>query len=259
MPRALILGGDGVLGRELVRIFRASGHDVRVMSRRPRPANAPPETEWAQADLATGAGLREALTDAPIVIHSAMAGTRAADVDGLQRLLEAARAARAAHLLYVSIVGIERIPLGYYQLKVEAERLVMNSGLPWSILRATQFHQLIDSRLNSATRSRFFMPLAVDQQFQPIDPGEVAERIREAAASGPGGRLPDIGGPEVRRYGDLAREWLRARGLRRLIVPRPATDAVSAGYRRGDNTCPQNRYGRITWAAWLERTYRAAP
>lgn len=258
MTRALILGGSGVLGQELVSGFLSAGFRVRVMSRRPRPADAPPNVEWAQADLATGAGLADALADAPVVIHSAMAGTRESDVDGLQRLIEAARAAQAAHLLYVSIVGIERIPLDYYQLKVEAERWVMNSGLPWSILRATQFHPLIDSRLRSAARVPLLMPLDVEQQFQPIDPGEVAGRIREAAVQGPGGRLPDIGGPAVRRYGDLAREWLKARGLRRLIVPRRDAGAVAAGYRRGDNTCPQNCYGRITWAAWLARTYRAA-
>jgi uncharacterized protein YbjT (DUF2867 family) len=259
MPRVLITGGAGVLGQELVSRFRDAGYTARVMSRRPRPAHAPPDLEWAQADLATGAGLKEALAGAPVVIHSAMAGTREADVDGMGRLIEAARAAQAAHLLYVSIVGIERIPLDYYRLKVEAEQLLAASDVPWSILRATQFHQLIERRLASAAASRLFMPLDVDLQFQPIDPGEVAERIREAAAAGPDGRLPDIGGPEVHRLGDLARVWLRARGLRRLIIPRRAADAVSAGYRRGDNTCPQHRYGRITWAEWLQRNLTTQP
>ncbi len=283
MKRILIAGGTGVLGRALVANLRAAGCRVRVMSRQPPLLTAPfsrsgsgegagGEVEWAQADLATGAGLSAALEDTPIVIHAAtlsaatpkglrpdylFAHPRIVDVDGTHRLIEQACATRVEHFLYVSIVGIDHFPqMGYYRHKVEAEQLVAASGLPWTILRATQFHQLLDGLL-TATSALPLMPLATDFQFQPIDPGEVAERIRSLVADGPIGRAPDMGGPEVLRLDDMARAWLAARGLQRRIIHLPLPDSFGGAFKCGDLTCPQNKYGRLTWAEWLQRKYSA--
>jgi uncharacterized protein YbjT (DUF2867 family) len=92
-------------------------------------------------------------------------------------------------------------------------------------------------------------------KFQPIDPGEVAERLVQAVEAGPGGRLPDIAGPAVREAGELARAWLKARGKRRLLLPLPLFGKVAAGYRAGHNCAPESKYGRITWEEWLARRY----
>jgi uncharacterized protein YbjT (DUF2867 family) len=258
MTRVLVTGGAGVLGRELVPRLMRAGYTVRVMSRRERQPGEWPEVEWAQADLETGRGLAEAIAGAQIVVHAASNAayhTRVIDVEGTRRLLEKAKAAGGVgHCLYVSIVGIERVPLPYYRHKLAAEGVVAEGGVPWTILRATQFHTLIDGRLQAATRGPW--PLALlptDLKFQPIDAGETADRLCECVAAGPAGRLPDIGGPEVLAFGAMAKVWLAARGMRRPILPLPMPGGFANAVRHGYLTCPEQKYGKITWAEWVKR------
>jgi len=256
MPRALITGGTGVLGREVAPRLSQAGYSVRVVSRRAAPAEGAP-TEWAQAQIETGEGLAEAVAGVDVIVHCASSPfrrTREVDVEGTRRLLGAAGRAGVSHFVYISIVGIDRIPLPYYKAKLAAERLIEESGVPYSILRAPQFHTLVDQILRNLLRLPIgFYPAGF--KFQPIDPGEVAERIVQQVEAGPGGRLPDIAGPEVRSAGELARAWLKARGKRRLLVPLPLFGKVAAGYRAGYNCAPDSKYGRITWAEWLSRRY----
>ncbi len=255
MPLALITGGAGVLGSELSRRLAAAGHDVRVMSRRPSPPETP--YQWAQADLRTGEGLTEAVVDADLVMHCASSPVRttSTDVDGTRRLLQAAKAAGGSpHIFYISIVGIDRIPLPYYKGKLACEQLIEESGLPWSNLRAVQFHTLIDRILGSAVRLPIaFLPKSF--KFQPIDPGEVAERMVEYALKGPRGRLPDLGGPKVRTMSDLAAAWLKARRKRAAILPLPLFGKVAGGFRNAYNCTPDQAEGKISWERWLERKY----
>lgn len=255
MAHILVTGASGILGQALLPQLIEAGHRVRGTSRRP----AGPEygtIEWAQVDLETGQGLAEAVTGVEAIIHAAssLQQTRLIDVEGTQRLLEQAHTAGVSHFIYVSIVGVDKIPLGYYQHKLAAEQVVTQGGVPWSILRATQFHTLIDFFLSKLTP----LPVALlptDFQFQAIDPGSVARRLVEVVEAGPGGRLPDIGGPEVLRLGEMARTWLDARGQRRLLVRLPLPGKIAAGYRQGLNTAPEGRYGHVTWAEWLQRQY----
>ena len=175
------------------------------------------------------------------------------DVAGTRRLIGAATSAGRPRFFYVSIVGVDRIPFGYYRAKLAAEKLVEESPLPWSILRAAQFHTLIDMFLSMLVR----LPLAVlptDFKFQPVDTGEVADCIVEHVAKEGTGRLPDVGGPEVRSLGDLAHAWLRARGRRAALIPLPLPGKTAGGFRRGYN-CTENAYGKITWEQWLKRKY----
>lgn len=266
MPRVLVTGGTGGLGRELAPRLVSAGYAVRVMSRRSagalrdeRNPGGWPEVEWAQADLETGHGLAEAVTGVHIIVHAASNAayhTQEIDVEGTRRLIEKAKAAGAGHFLYVSIVGIERVPLDYYRHKLAAEAVVAEGGVPWTILRATQFHTLIDGRLQAATRGLW--PLALlhtDLKFQPIDTGEAAGRICECVVVGPSDRAPDIGGPEVLTFGEMARVWLAARGRRRLILPLSRRDEYAKAVRRGYLTCPERRYGKFTWAEWVRKKY----
>ena len=259
MPRVLVTGGTGVLGRALVGPLTEAGYTVRVMSRHGPKADRMPQSEWAQADLATGAGVREAVADTQIVIHAATlpspGGT--VDVSGTGLLLEAARAVGVAQCCYISIVGIERTPFFYYRHKLKAEALVRESGVPWTILRATQFHALIDRMLRAAVRGPLLL-LATDFQFQPIDVREVAGRMVASLAAGPGGQLGDIGGPQVLRLGEMARLWRDARGQRRPIIHLPLPGKTAAAFRHGLITCPDKTYGTITWQSWVQETYHAA-
>jgi uncharacterized protein YbjT (DUF2867 family) len=256
MATILVTGGTGDLGSKLVERFVAKGETVRVLSRKPRPEGV--AVEWVEGDMETGAGLGEAVAGVDLVMHCATGGgTRAkADAAGTRNLLAACKEAGTAHFFYISIVGIEKIPLGYYKAKLECERLIEESGVPWSNLRATQFHTLIDGFLRIFSRVPLILPVPKSFKFQPIETGELADRMVADVAKGPVGRLPDIGGPEVLTFGEIARSWLEARGQRRPIVNLPLMGKVAKGFKEGYNCTPEHAAGQITWGEWLERRSR---
>jgi uncharacterized protein YbjT (DUF2867 family) len=242
MGSILVTGGTGTLGRAVVDALRSEGREYRVLSR--RPADDPARVT---GDLTSGAGLDEALRGTEAVLHCAT-DTRAPrhDVTGTRNLIEAAHRNGAPHLVYISIVGIDRVPMPYYRVKQQVERLVSGSGLPWTILRATQFHDLVRTVATLAGR----LPIAVapaGTSFQPVDVRDVAARLVELATGAPAGRADDLGGPEVRTAGDLFRATL---GHRR-VIPVRLPGRIAAGYRAGGHLAPGHADGRITYAEYL--------
>jgi uncharacterized protein YbjT (DUF2867 family) len=237
MTTVLVTGATGALGVPTVERLRAAGHDVRALSRRSGPG-------VVTGDLLTGAGIDAAVAGASTVLHLAT-GLRRKDVVLAQTVLDAARSAGVAHVVLISIVGIERIPFGYYRDKVEIERLVTTSRVPHSILRATQFHTLVEQLF--AVQRRLPVLLAPAFDVQPIAPAEVAGRLVELASSAPAGRVPDVGGPAVRPLPELARVWAAARGFRRTVLPTRLPGKVFAGYRAGHNLVAGPPYGRVTF------------
>jgi len=226
--------------------------------REPRRRDEWPETEWAQADVESGPGLAEAVAGVDVILNavtSPFKRTRQVDVDGARRLVERAKEAGVRHFLHVSIVGVERIPFPYYQHKVAGEKVVMEGGVPWSILRATQFHSLLDGLLLSFTRFPVAL-LDTHLKFQPIDAGETAAHLVACVERGPAGRLPDIGGPEVLRLGDMLKVWLKARDLKRLVLHLPLPGGFAHALRNGYNTCADRKFGKITWAEWVNTQHR---
>jgi uncharacterized protein YbjT (DUF2867 family) len=247
----LITGGSGTLGRAVIARLLAGGHEVRVLSRRPRPAGAPAAAGWVIGELRSGDGLAGAVGGVGVIVHCA-SDPRAprVDVDGVRNLLEAARAAGIPHLVHISIVGLDRVPYRYYQAKLAAERQIQTSGLPWTILRATQFHQLALLVARGLARLPV-VPVPAATSFQPIDAGEVADRLAGLAAGPPSGRVPDMGGPQVRTAADLPRAYLHAVGRRRPVLPVRLPGAVFAGYRQGGHLAPDHAVGRRTWEEFL--------
>ncbi|MFD1939674.1 SDR family oxidoreductase [Nonomuraea mangrovi] len=241
-PSILVTGGTGRLGRALVPQLLEAGHTVRVLSRQP-----PSDERTCRGDLLTGAGLAAAVDVADVIVHCATGNGRA-DLDGTRNLIQAAVRAGGPHLLYVSIVGVDRVDLPYYRAKLACEQLVERSGLPWTIQRTTQFHELIVWMCTSQRRLPVtVMPAGVS--FQPVDAGEVATRLTALAGAAPAGRVPDLGGPEVRPAVDLARAYARSRASRRpvLAVPMPGL----RGYRQGGHLTPEHADGRITFEQFL--------
>ncbi|HEX6040963.1 SDR family oxidoreductase [Longimicrobium sp.] len=253
--RILLTGGTGGLGRELVRAAEGAGHTVRVASRRACPADAPPAREWARMDVETGDGVRDALAGVDAVIHAASDPRRHAvvDVRGTRALADAAREVGTPHLVYVSIVGIDGIPLAYYRSKREAERIVEGVGVPHSILRITQFHSLVDAMLAGFARVPLLFPVPTSFRFQSCATSEAADRLVRAAEAGPGGRLTDFGGPEVLTLGEMARAWKAARGIGRPTLPLPVPGGLAAAFRAGRNTLQAEggERGTVRWEDWL--------
>ncbi|MFF2630218.1 SDR family oxidoreductase [Kitasatospora griseola] len=250
MRQIVVTGGTGTLGRVLVRRLLARGCPVRVVSRQ---AHTPGEHGWAVADLVTGRGLGAALTGAGTVVHCATTNGRR-DVDATRRLVRAAREAGVPHLVYVSIVGVDAVPLGYYRAKAECERLVAESGLGWTVLRATQFHDLLVRMLDGLSKAPvLLLPRGV--AFQPVDVRDVAERLADLAEAAPAGRVADFGGPQVRPVESLAEEFLQARGRRRPVLRVPMPGGAVKALRAGGNLAPEHADGRITFAEYLAERY----
>lgn len=257
MSRVLVTGGTGICGRAVVARLLDQGHEVRVLSRRERP-RVPDGVGTVRGDLRTGAGLAEATAGVETIVHCASATelplygrARRVDVEGTSRLIEAARAgAGSPHLVYISIVGIDRIPLGYYKAKLQAEKVIQASGFPHTILRTTQFHEFI---VGLVQRQRRLPAVIVPKhiRFQPVDVGEVADRLAACVAAGPRGRLPDLGGPEVHNALDLVISYLIAAGERKPVFSLYIPGAASRAFREGANLVAEGELGRVRWEDWL--------
>ena len=249
-PEILVTGGTGSLGRRVVDRLRGPGYEVRALSRSARGAGV------VRGDLLTGEGLARALQGVDVLIHCASSPRkpRQTDVEGTRRLLEAANGAGVSHVAFVSIVGVDRNPYPpYYRAKLEAERIIERSPVPWTILRATQFHEFALKQIRLLER----LPVMMAPKgflLQPMDIEEVADRLVELSLSGPAGRVPDIGGPEVRTLPDLARSYLNATGRRRRIVEVPVPGKAARALREGAQLAPGQAYGEIRWEEFLSRT-----
>ncbi|HZU74542.1 MAG TPA: SDR family oxidoreductase [Acidimicrobiales bacterium] len=246
MAVVLVTGGSGTLGSHLAPLLRGSGHEVRVLSRRAGRGTH-------VGDLNDGAGVAEAATGAEVVVHLASDTRRLGRKDQLQtgNLLSAVKQARL--LVYISIVGIDRIPYAYYRRKLACEATIASSGVPFTILRATQFHELIALGLRAVERLPV-APLPVDFRFQPVAAAEVAARLSELVDSAPGGRVEDMGGPQVLSLGDLAQTWSRRRGRPRRVVRLPLPGRAAAAFRQGLNTCPEHMTSGQTWDEYVSST-----
>ncbi|CAN5861164.1 NAD(P)H-binding protein [soil metagenome] len=246
-PQILVTGGTGVLGRRVVERLGSAGVGTRVLSHSGIPGTIP-------GDLLTGAGLESAVRGIDTIVHCATSPFRKAhrvDVEGTGRLLEAAAGAGVSHLVYISIVGIDlAASYPYYRVKLGAEQMVEGSPVPYTILRATQFYDFVLMALRFLDRLPV-MPIPEGFLGQPIDAGEVADRLVELALSGPAGRVPDIGGPEVNTLAHAARVYLEMMDWRRRILELPVPGKTARAFREGALVCPDRAYGEIRWEDFL--------
>jgi uncharacterized protein YbjT (DUF2867 family) len=253
----LVTGGTGTIGRLVVARLRETGRTVRVLSRGQRSREESPGVEFASADLETGDGIDAAVAGAEIVIH--LAGSAKGDDVKTQHLVDAAKNVRVRHFVYISVVGADRIPVesrvdramfGYFAAKRAAERIVANSGLPWSTLRATQVHDATFAAVQGLAKLPL-IPVPSGVRFQPVDAGEVADRLVQLALGEPVGLVPDLGGPREYAMADLVRSYLRAAGKHRPIIGTPLPGKAAAAFRAGANLAPDRAVGRRTWEEFL--------
>ena len=249
----LITGGTGTVGRVVARCLLDSGARVRILSRGRRspgadgPAGPTGKAEYVVGDVKTGAGLAEAIADVDTVVHC---------VDPAHRVVDAALRADRPHLVYISIVGVDRIPLGYYRRKLADEQLISASGLPWTVLRASQFHDLVAVMLRGLAAPPV-MVVPAGFSFQPIDVRDVGVQLAALALAGPAGRVPDMAGPEVLPMTDLARHYLATVGKHRPVVPVALPGRIARGYRAGANLAPDRAVGTIPFDLYLEEQLAA--
>ncbi|MGW2048006.1 SDR family oxidoreductase [Streptomyces sp. NPDC001858] len=246
MTTILVTGATGTLGRLVVPRLSAAGHEVRALSRHSRP--------YAVDLRAGGAGLDAAVAGVDTIVHCATT-QRGGDEQAAANLIAAARQAGVGHLLYISIVGVDRVPFPYFRTKFAVEQLVAESGLGWTVLRTTQFHDLLVQVFQSLAKVPV-MVLPAGVGDQPVEVAEVADRLAELAAGAPAGRVDDMAGPEVRTFESLARAFLKASGRRCAVANVPLWGAVYRAFREGGHLAPDRAVGKGTFEDYLATRIR---
>ncbi|MDX6653773.1 MAG: hypothetical protein QOH18_474 [Solirubrobacterales bacterium] len=244
-----VVGGTGTLGAPVVRDLLAKGATVRVLSR--SATHVPADAAHRRVDLTSGEGLAQALAGVDTVVDAANSTKAAEDVlvAGTRRLLEAEAAAGVTHHVAVSIIGIDQVPMSYYRAKLAQEEAVLSGPVPFSLLRASQFPQLLDGAFAAAARFGVRPTGAV--KVQPIDPAVAAARLADAALAGPAGRLPDIAGPKVQTLSELSRAWATARGKHRLPLRVPAWGKMGKALAAGALCAPAAATPGEDFEEWL--------
>ncbi len=258
----LVTGGTGTLGRLVVSRLQDSGFPVRVLSRQRR--ESVDGLEFVAGDLAGDEGIQSAVAGAEIIVHCA--GSNKGDEVKARALVRAASRAGARHLVYISVVGADRIPIagkidramfGYFGSKFAAEQVIAGSGLPWTTLRATQFYDLLLMTARQMVKLPV-LPVPAGFRFQPVDAGEVADRLVELALGAPAGLVPDIAGPRVYGMAELLRGYLRSCHQHRLTVPIWLPGKAARAVRAGANLAPDRAVGQKTWENFLDELVRSS-
>jgi uncharacterized protein YbjT (DUF2867 family) len=254
-PLILVTGGTGTLGSHVVARLRDADRTTRVLSRGSHPSDK--GVEYVVGDLLNDAGIEAAIDGAETIVHCA--GGRKGDDEATRNLVGAASRAGVRHLVYISVVGADRVPMvsgfdramfGYFGTKHATEQVVSGSGLPWTTLRAAQFHDLLLLVARQMAKLPV-LPVPSGIRFQPIDAGEVADRLVQLALGEPAGLVPDLAGPRIYGVGDLLRAYLQARGMQRTMVPVRIPGEAAKALRAGANLAPERAVGRRTWEEFL--------
>jgi uncharacterized protein YbjT (DUF2867 family) len=208
-----------------------------------------------QGDVRLGDGLDRALDGVHVVVHAASSPrrrVRETELEGTRHVLNAAQRT-GCHVIYVSIVGVDRSRFPYYRAKLAAEQLVERHNGPWTIQRATQFHDLLDQMLGAPVFIR-----TPHLAFQPVDSRDVASRLTDLVTGGPAGHAADVGGPAVMHIQELARVRRSVTGSAARLVPVPPLWLLR-DFDRGHHLCPDQQSGVITWEQWLREREARIP
>lgn len=243
----LVTGGTGTLGQHVVPLLRDAGHDLRVLSR--HPGTPEDGIEYLSGDLLTGEGVGAAVDGVETVLH--LAGGPKGDDAATRNLVRAAAGAGVRHLVYISVIGADRVPVGWLRSKLAAEQAVADSGVPWTVLRAAQFHDLVFTVVEKMAKLPV-VPVPGGLRFQPVDARDVADRLVQLTLGHPAGPVPDLAGPTVYGLAELVRGYLQASRRHRLLLPVRMPGKAGRAYRAGENLNQHTAdRGTRTWEDFL--------
>jgi uncharacterized protein YbjT (DUF2867 family) len=246
--KIVVIGGTGLIGSKSVAILRQGGHEVVAAS---------PNTG---VNTITGEGLKEAISGAQVVIDLANSPSfedRAVleffETSG-RNLLHAEAACGVGHHVALSIVGTDRTPdNGYFRAKVAQENLIETSGIPYTIIRSTQFLEFLGGIAASATEGNIIrLPPGL---FQPIAADDVAAIVADVALASPRNGIVEIAGPERAPFDEIVARYLKAIGDKREVVRDP--EARYWGGRVEERSLVplgEARLGRVGFDEWLRRS-----
>ncbi|MFI6094056.1 SDR family oxidoreductase [Lentzea sp. NPDC051213] len=229
--KILVTGGTGTLGKHVVPLLRATGADVVTLSR--------------HGDIACDLLTEVPALDADVVVH--LAGGQKGDDIATRNLLAACAGVR--HFVYISVIGADTVPLAWLRTKLACEEAIASSGVPFTILRAAQFHELTLTMVRGLAK----LPIVPvpGLRLQPVDARDVAQRIAELAVGAPAGRVADLAGPAVYEMKQLVQDYLTTAGKRRLTVPVRLPGKAGKAYRGGRNLTLDGDHGTHTWEEFL--------
>jgi uncharacterized protein YbjT (DUF2867 family) len=241
----IIIGGTGLIGKKLVEILKERGHQVQSAS----PSSG--------VNTVTGEGLKEALTGADVVVDVSNApswednAVLAFFQTSQQNLAAAEKAAGVKHHIALSIVGAERLPdNGYLRAKVAQEALIKKSGIPFTIVRATQFFEFLNGIADSSMKGNE-VHLSTGA-IQPIAAEEVSAALADIAEAAPLNGTTEIAGPQRFALAELVRDFLNAKGDKRKVVGDPETPYFG-GKLDDQSIVPigEARLGKISFEQWM--------
>jgi uncharacterized protein YbjT (DUF2867 family) len=245
--KLVIIGGTGLIGSKLVTKLREHGHDAVAAS---------PNTG---VNTLTGEGLAEALQGASVVVDvsnsPSFEDTAVMEffTTSTRNLLKACGAAGVKHFVALSVVGTDRLPeSGYFRAKIAQERLIKASGLPYSIVHATQFFEFVKSIAAAATQGNTVRLAPVF--IQPIAADDVAKAVGRIAVGTPANGIVEVAGPEQYRLDELIREGLKARQDPREVVVDPQSRYFGAMLsERTLVPADGAQLGEIRFRQWLDQ------
>ncbi|HRN28603.1 MAG TPA: NAD(P)H-binding protein [Terrimesophilobacter sp.] len=241
-----VVGGTGLIGHQVVTKLVGTGHEVVSLSRS------------SGVDLTTSAGLDTALQGADAVVDVSNVGTISRDKaieffsTAATNLARAAEGAGVSRIVVLSIVGVDRIPFGYYEGKFAQENALKAGAVPVTVLRATQFHEFADQNLGRVAGPFAMIPR---MRMRPVASSEVTDELVRLATvkdSTVDGSIVELAGPEQHERVDLARRVVKARRMRKLVIPLTVPGAAGKPM-AGGGLLPRGDHltGTITFEDWL--------
>lgn len=259
MKKILITGGTGNLGKQVVGfLLPYKEFEISILSSHPN-AHSSNNVKIFKGDLANNIGLAKATEEAEIIIHCASDPTNfnKVDIEGTENLLNSLDK-KIRNFIYISIVGVDKRNYPYYQAKYQVENMIADTGIPYTILRATQFHNFILAMLQPFTENEAngIIKMPRGMKFQSVDIKEVAKKLVELSLEEASGLLPDFGGPEILSLEEMCRSYLNIIKSEGMIEPADFEGARYDLFRSGVNLCPENKYGKITWQDYLTSKFK---
>lgn len=248
MSNILITGGTGNLGKSLAKLLDEKNINYTIGSR----SNKSNTSNIAVLDLLKNEGVYEAVKGKDIIFH--LATDLKKDTEATQNLLNAIGNKSNIHLIYISIVGIDKVPFNYYQQKLASENAIKASGIPFTILRATQFHEFIHQIIS--TFLKFPVGLLPKKVVaQPIQTEIVAKELYRLSLEIALNKTYEIGGAEVFTLEQMTNEWLRHTGKKRWVLNFPIFGKLGTSFRNGSLTTNYIKAESITWKQWLNKRH----
>ncbi|MCS4168495.1 SDR family oxidoreductase [Sphingobacterium sp. BIGb0116] len=249
MSKILITGGTGNLGKSLVSVLEENNVQYTIASRQ----NRAKKQNVVVMDLLENKGIKEAVSGKEIIFHLATDLKR--DTEATQNLLDAIDPDSKVHLIYISVVGTDKVPFAYYRQKLASEEAVKRSGIPYTILRATQFHEFIDQILSTFLKYPIgLLPKRI--LLQPIETAIVAEKLYRLSLDGASNKTYEIGGAEVHTLEELAKQWLIKKNKKRFVFNLPIWGTLGKTFRNGSMNTQNSKKESSSWREWLKENNR---